>query len=265
MNSEGTQPYIFRSFWFKILTKYAGIFSPAWRLLPIHFLNPSRESFLDLIAVIFLLFCVWLCCPFCSQGDLISNLFLKALIYMELLVRYMKNMVPKCWPCRRCFSPICFTLSYGYIYQCFPLWFLDLVSGWNNLKNQIILLPKAWPQKGAKESPACCPWLSGRTDPHSAPTLCPVAAPPCALLATLLLLWSHVPAMCSPHGQPVPSTHCAFHVGPSPFAAKSITVSTLSLLQCALGSRLRQCNKWGNSHMGKSFQRKPESHAAVLW
>ena len=126
MNSEGTQPYIFRSFWFKILTKYAGIFSPAWRLLPIHFLNPSRESFLDLIAVIFLLFCVWLCCPFCSQGDLISNLFLKALIYMELLVRYMKNMVPKCWPCRRCFSPICFTLSYGYVYQCFPLWFLDL-------------------------------------------------------------------------------------------------------------------------------------------
>ena len=50
--------------------------------------------------------------------------------------------------------------------------------------------------------------------------------------------------MCSPHGQPVPVPHCAFRVGPSPSAAKSITVSTLSLLQCALGSRLCQCDRW---------------------
>ena len=35
-----------------------------------------------------------LCCPFCSWGDLISNLFLKTRIYVGLLVRYMKNMVP---------------------------------------------------------------------------------------------------------------------------------------------------------------------------
>ena len=67
-----------------------------------------------------------LCCPFCPWGDFISNLFLKTLIHEDLSVGHMKNMAPKCWPCRRCFSSSCFTLSCGHIYQYFPLWFLKL-------------------------------------------------------------------------------------------------------------------------------------------
>lgn len=123
-----------------------------------------------------------------------------------------------------------------------PLWFLDLVSGWNNLKNQITLLPKAWPQKGAKVSPACCPWLSGRTDPHSMPML--------HLLAALRVLpWpsccSGLTSLCrvSPSWVAHQGTHCAFHVDSGHFAAKPITVRMLSLLTCVLKRHFGQHNQ----------------------
>lgn len=126
------------------------------------------------------------------------------------------------------------------------LWFLGLDSRWNNLKDQILLLPQARPQKGTHASPAGCPRLNGQTNrslvPRVPPAPCRVCCLPLCAPSTLLLLWPLCLAECGLHGQ---------HTWARTVLATQVLATLLRSPRCARAASanlclqsLRQRDRW---------------------